>query len=207
MNDQDYLKEVNPQFHHPIIEVLKNYADEHRIPIIQDEAIHFMIQLMTLHQTKKVLEIGTAIGYSAILIALFSDAQVISIEHDERLYQMAKENIQKAGLSDRVQLILGDANDMDMGDESFDMIFIDAAKASYEHFFNHYAKHLNKGGFILTDNLLFKGLVADQSKIKSKNRRQLVKKIDKFNHFLVNHPAFDSYIYAIGDGVSVSIKK
>lgn len=203
---QEYLKELNKEFKHPIIEILKEQAIQHHVPIITDEGIHFIVQILNIHQSKKVLEIGTAIGYSSILMALFSHADITSIERNQAWLNIARANIDKANLNQRISIIEDDANNVDL-DETFDMVFIDAAKSSYINFFKKFSKNLKKGGLIITDNLLFRGQVAHPDQIESKNRRQLVKKINKYNEFLVNQENFDTYIYAIGDGISLSIKK
>lgn len=204
---QQYLSSLNPSFEHSLVQELKTYAMSHHIPIMQDDGIHFLVQLINIKQAKKVLEIGTAIGYSSMIMALFTNAYIVSIERDDVLYEIAVNNIQRAGLSERVSLVHGDANELDILESGFDLIFIDAAKSSYIRFFEKYSKLLNQGGVIVSDNLLFRGMVADPKQIENRNRKQLVKKIDRYNHFLTKHPDFDSYIYPIGDGISVSIKK
>jgi len=154
-----------------------------------------------------VLEIGTAIGYSSILMALFTNAKVTSVERNETLFNEAKKNIVMAKQENNISLILGDANEVIIEDTDYDVIFIDAAKASYIKFFEKYSNNLKTGGIIISDNLLFKGMVAHPEDIESRNRKQLVRKIDRYNEFIINHPDFDSYIYDIGDGLSISIKK
>lgn len=203
---QEYLKQLNRGFDHPIIESLKEQAEIHHVPIITDEGIHFIVQLLNIHQSKKVLEIGTAIGYSSILMALFSHAHITSIERDDDWYNLAKKNVEKAKLNKRIKIIHDDARHVNL-EEDFDLIFIDAAKSSYIDFFEKFSKNLRKGGLIITDNLLFRGQVAHPEHIESKNRRQLIKKINKYNEFLIKQNDFDTYIYAIGDGISLSIKK
>lgn len=203
---QEYLKALNKEFNHPIIDLLKEQATQYHVPIITDEGIHFIVQLLNIHQSKKVLEIGTAIGYSSILMALFSHADITTIERNQTWLNLARANIKKADLSHRINIIEDDAKNVEL-DEDFDLIFIDAAKSSYIDFFNKFSKNLKKGGLIITDNLLFRGQVAHPEQIDSKNRRQLVKKINRYNEFLVSQENFDTYIYAIGDGISLSIKK
>ncbi|MFO7969347.1 MAG: O-methyltransferase [Candidatus Izemoplasmatales bacterium] len=202
-----YLAEINKDFNNDIVKSLLNQANNLKIPIITDEGIHFLIQLIKIHSSKKVLEIGSAIGYSSILMALFTDVTITTIERDEKIAKLALKNIKKANLSNRINLIIADANDVSISEDDFDLIFIDAAKASYINFFEKFAKNLKSNGLIICDNLLFKGQVNEPELIKSRNRRQLVKKIDKFNQYLINQENFDSYIYNIGDGISISIKK
>jgi len=202
-----YLKSLNPTFDHPFIHELKVYAKKHHVPIITDEGVHFIIQLLKINKAKKVLEIGTAIGYSAILMSFFANVEVWSIERDRDMFELAQKNIQNMNLTNQIHLIHGDAKEIDLLETQFDMIFIDAAKAAYIDFFNRYNLMLKKGGLIISDNLLFRGQVAHPENIESKNRKQLIKKIDRFNQFVVKQANYDTYIYAIGDGMSVSIKK
>ncbi len=205
--NQEYLRNVNKAFDKKIIDDLKQQAKSDHIPIISDEGIHFLIQIIKILNAKKVLEIGTAIGYSSILMALFTNAKITSIERNEALFKQAENNIKFAKLSDKISLIFGDANDISIEEEDFDLIFIDAAKASYIRFFEKFSKNLKTGGLVISDNLLFKGMVAHPEDIDSRHKKQLVKKIDRYNEFIVNHPDFDTYIYNIGDGLSISIKK
>lgn len=203
----EYLKSVNQDLNHEMVKILKNQAIKDDIPIITDEGIRLLIQIISVSKAKKVLEIGTAIGYSSILMALFSHASITTIERDASLYNTAKNNIDLAGLSKRIRIILGDAKEVTITEKDFDIVFIDAAKSSYIDFFEKFSQNLKPQGIIISDNLLFKGLVANPKDIESRNKKQLVRKIDKYNHFIVKHPDFNTYIYNIGDGMSISIKK
>lgn len=202
-----YLKSINKNLEHEMIGILKSQASSGNIPIITDDGINLLVQLITISKAKKVLEIGTAIGYSSILMALFTDANITSIERDEELYQIAKKNVSTANLTNRISLILGDANDTEVRDKDFDIIFIDASKSSYIHFFEKFSGNLRPQGIIVSDNLLFRGWVANPEEITSRNKKQLVKKIDHYNHHIIDHPDYKTYIYNIGDGISISIKK
>lgn len=204
----DYLDNLNRKHQHQNIDQILAQAKAKQIPIISDDAMHLLLQLIRIAKVKRVLEIGTAIGYSAMMIAIHSDALVTTIERDEVLYQQACDNVKHAKLSDKIKLIQADAVTLDIDeDERFDLIFIDAAKAAYIALFEKYEPYLKQGGLIVSDNLLFHGMVSAPEKAESRNVRQLVRKIDQFNHFLIQHPGFDSYIYDIGDGMSISIKK
>jgi predicted O-methyltransferase YrrM len=203
---QDYLEKINEKETNELLVSFMQYAKEKSVPIITYEGIRFLLQIIQLRNVKNVLEIGTAIGYSAINIALKTDAFVTSIERNNEMYELAKINIEQANVSNKITLIKGDALEVDettLG--TFDLIFIDAAKAQSIHFFEKYETILNKGGVIVTDNLLFHGLV--DHKVESKNLRQLLTKIDRFNKYVVTRSEYDTFIYEIGDGMSVSIKK
>lgn len=201
-----YLESVNIKETNPLLVSLKKYADTNNVPIITNEGIHFINQIILLSNVKNVLEIGTAIGYSAINMALKHDVSVTTIERNNEMYELAKINIKKAKLEKKITLINSDALELDETTmEMFDLIFIDAAKAQSINFFNKYKKKLNDSGIIITDNLLFHDLI-DQS-AKTRNLRQLLRKIDNFNKFIVEQKDFNTYLYQLGDGMSLSIKK
>lgn len=202
---QAYLKEINNKETNPILVSLRLYANDHNVPIITEEGINFIKQIMQISNVKRVLEIGTAIGYSSINMAQL-DCDVVSIERDSNMVELARQNIEKADLSSRITVIHADALDVNQEDLGlFDLIFIDAAKAQSVNFFNKYKECLSSDGIIITDNLLFHELVVKE--IKERNLKQLVRKIDNFNRFVVNQEDFSTYIYAIGDGMSLSIKR
>ena len=203
---KEYLKNINIKETNSLLVSLKTYALNNNVPIITDDGISFIKQMINLKNVKTILEIGTAIGYSAINMALNSNCVITTIERDKDMYNKAIENIEVAELNDRISVINEDALDIDETNLGFfDLIFIDAAKAQNIKFFNKYKVLLNDKGLIITDNLLFHDLVV--TPIKDRNLKQLVKKIDAFNKFVVDQLDFDTFIYSIGDGMSLSIKK
>ena len=187
---------------------MKEYAENENVPIMNDDGIMYLVDFIGRFNVKKILEIGTAIGYSAIMMASCSpDIIVTTIERDENRYLEAIKNIKKAKLEDRINLIYSDAFDVKL-DEKFDLIFIDAAKAQSINFFEMFEKNLTEKGAIITDNMNFHGLVnEDPENIKSRNLRQLVRKIKKYRDFLENNNDYDTEIIDIGDGLAVSMKK
>ncbi len=203
-----YFDNLNKGFAHPLIDEMKEFAQIHQVPIIMNEGLELLIQLILISKAKKVLEVGTAIGYSAISIALRTGVSIDTIERDSLMIFEARKNIQKANLDNRIHLFEGDALLLDNQLFSeYDLIFIDAAKAQYIKFFEKYSVLLKKGGFIFTDNLLFHHLVEEPDKIIAKRTKDLVRKIDQFNHWIVNLSDFQTYLYEIGDGIALSIKK
>ena len=203
----EYLDNLNKlEFSDLDLEMME-YAKENNVPIIQLEGLHFLRQVIMLKNCKNILEIGTAIGYSSIQMAKLG-VNVDTIEINEVSYNIAIENIKKANLSDKINVYLEDALKIDINKlGKYDLIFIDAAKAQYINFFNKFKVLLNSKGVILTDNLLFHGLVLEKENIESRNLRQLVKKIDNYNSWLMEQNDFDTTIYNIGDGIALSIKK
>jgi predicted O-methyltransferase YrrM len=190
-----------------LIKEMEVYAEEKNIPIMQKKGIDFLCKIISKSNSKNILEIGTAIGYSAIKMALVNDdINVTSIERDQDRYILALKNIKKAKLDKRINVIYTDALDIELSDK-YDLIFIDAAKGQYIKFFEKFKKNLNPGGVIISDNLSFHGLVEQKTRIESRNLRQLVGKIKKYIEFLENNKEFKTKFYKVGDGIAVSIKK
>ena len=190
-----------------LIKEMELYAEEKNIPIMQKKGIDFLCKIISKSNAKNILEIGTAIGYSAIKMANVSDdINVTSIERDQDRYILALKNIKKAKLDKRINVIYTDALDVELSDK-YDLIFIDAAKGQYIKFFEKFKKNLNPGGVIISDNLSFHGLVEQEERIESRNLRQLVGKIRKYVDFLKDNKEFKTKFYKVGDGIAVSLKK
>jgi predicted O-methyltransferase YrrM len=169
--------------------------------------LKFLIDYIKFNNVKSVLEIGSAIGYSAINMALASlNVTVTTIERDEVRYLEAIKNIKRFNLDKRINLILADALDINI-EEQFDLIFIDAAKGQYIKFFEKYASNVKKGGTIISDNIYFHGLVEQVDRIEKKNLRQLVDKIKKYILFLQENKEFKTKFFRVGDGIAVSKRK
>ncbi|HIT38160.1 MAG TPA: O-methyltransferase [Candidatus Onthousia faecipullorum] len=190
------------------VKEIREYARDNKVPIMNQEGIDFLTTFIIKHQIKNVLEIGTAIGYSAIMMSLCSPTlKVTTIERDEERYLEAIKNIKKLSLEDRITLIFNDALKTRV-EGKYDLIFIDAAKAQNIKFFELFERNLNDGGFIITDNMYFHGLVKKNEKeIKSRNVRGIVRKIKGYITFLKENDDYNTTIYDIGDGIAVSEKK
>lgn len=191
-----------------IIKEIKEYAIDNKIPIMNQEGIDFLTTFIIKYQIKNVLEVGTAIGYSSIMMTLCGpNIKVTTIERDEQRYLEAIKNIKKLNLEDRITLIFNDALKTKI-EGKYDLIFIDAAKAQNIKFFELFERNLKDGGFIITDNMYFHGLVNKSEKeIKSRNVRGIVRKIKDYITFLKNNDNYNTTIYDIGDGIAVSEKK
>ncbi len=186
------------------IEELEKYAKENNVPIIQKDGLNFIVDYIRNNNIKKILEIGTAIGYSAINMALINpEIQITTIERNKEMYDKAHLNIKKFNLEKRINIIFGDALTIKINGK-YDLIFIDAAKAQYIKFFEKYKVNLNKNGIIITDNLNFHGLTNNIENIQSKNLKALVKKINNYKEFLKENQEFNTKFYEIGDGIAVS---
>ena len=187
---------------------MERYAEANNIPIIELDSIKFIMKYIKLNNVKTVLEIGTAIGYSAILMANATDTvEITTIEKDEKRYREAVKNVNACGLDKRIEIVYNDALEVSLTGRKYDLIFIDAAKGGYIKYFERFCSYLNPGGVIITDNLKFHGLVKDKASIKSKNVRGIVTKIENYIEFLNNNKDYVTKFYDIGDGLSVSFKK
>ena len=190
-----------------MIEKIENYAKENNVPIMLPDGIEYLCNYIKENNIKNILEIGTAIGYSAIKMALVdSDINVTTIERDKIRYDIAIKNIEEFNLSSRINVIYGDAMDTNV-DGKFDLIFIDASKGHSIDFFEKYMVNLNENGVIITDNLSFHGLVEDESLAVTKNQKGLVKRIKKFIEYLDNNKEFKTTYVSVGDKISISRRK
>lgn len=191
-----------------LIREMKQYAEVNNVPIMMDEGIDFLTTFILKNHVKNVLEIGTAIGYSAIMMALVDpNVKITTIERDEIRYLEALKNVKAFGLENRITLIYNDAFNVKL-DEKFDLIFIDAAKAQNIKFFEMFERNLESGGVIITDNLKFHGLVEKkEEEIKSKNLRSLVRKIKDYIDYLKTNEKYNTEFFEVGDGISVSKRK
>ena len=187
---------------------MEEYAKEYNVPIIERDSIAFIMKFIKANDVKEILEIGSAIGYSAILMAsVKDDVKITTIERDETRYMECLKNVKKCDLEDRINVVYQDALEMNLSGVSYDLIFIDAAKGQYTKFFEKFKYFLKPGGVIISDNLKFHGHVGNRNNITSRNLKQLVGKIENYIDFLKNNDEFETKFYDVGDGLSVSIRK
>lgn len=186
---------------------LEEYAKINNIPIMQKDGILYLINYIKENNIKNILEIGSAIGYSSIMMAsINSDIRITTIERDKNRYDLAVFNIKKYNLDKQINIIYGDAVDTDITG-MYDLIFIDAAKGKNIFFFEKYKNNLVKGGTIITDNLSFHGLVEDSDLVKTKNQRGIVNKIKNFISFLDNNEEFATEYIPVGDKIAISKRR
>lgn len=189
---------------------LKMIEDEARnrgIPLMLEDGMDFMLDYIYKNNVKSILEIGSAIGWSSMKMALVSsDISVVTIEKDTYRYNEALCNINNMNLGSRISIYNMDACEFET-DKKFDLIFIDASKGKNKLFFEKFCNNLTEKGVIITDNLSFHGLVQNDSLIKTKNQRGLVNKIKDYISFLENNTEYVTEFINIGDGISISKKK
>ncbi len=188
---------------------LEEYASKNHVPIIQPEVAALLKVIGSMKRPARILEVGTAIGYSSILFSGFLQQKGIidTIERSEEMIELARKNIKTAGLQGTINVIAGDALEvLACLDKSYDMIFIDAAKGQYSEFFEHCKRMLAPGGIIVSDNVLYKGMTASDELVV-RRKRTIVNRMRSFLKELCDDEAFETGIIPIGDGVALSYNK
>lgn len=181
-----------------LISDMERFAKKENVPIMQKESLDYLINFIKQHDIKSVLEVGTAIGYSTILIKEVVN-NITSIERDEKRYNIAVKNVELSNLNN-ITLIKGDALDITITDK-FDLIFIDAAKGKNKEFLDKFKSNLNENGYIIIDNMDFHGLVGKSMTIEKRRLRSLVKKIENFIKYMEEQTEFKVTKIDKGDGL------
>ena len=190
-----------------LISEMEQYAKENKVPISQPESIRLTEILLMIKKPEKILEIGTAIGYSAIKMANVSDAKITTIELSDEMAQKAEENIKKAGLENRITVLKGDAKEvLKTVSGEYDVIFMDAAKGHYMDFFLECDRLLKKGGLLISDNVLYKGMTATDELVVHR-KITIVKRLRKYLEMLKENESYQTAVIPIGDGVALSVKE
>ncbi|MBN2852349.1 MAG: O-methyltransferase [Clostridia bacterium] len=188
---------------------LEQYAEINNVPIMTKETKCLIEIIGWLQKPERILEIGTAIGYSSICFSNFlaADGSIETIEIDSDLALIARDNIKKADLAQVISVIVGEGTDVLTNiDKKYDMIFIDAAKGQYETFFDLCSPMINPGGIIISDNVLYRGMVA-RGETVPRRKKHLVERLDQFIKKVMEDDRFDSSLLSIGDGVLLSYRK
>lgn len=203
----EFLNAINPP---DVYGELIEYAKENHVPIMEPVGINFLCQIVQIQQPRCAIEIGTAIGYSAIRLAhVCPQMYIYTFERDaDRVFQ-AKSNIQKFQLENRIRVMEGDALEIShclpLGLHA-DLLFIDAAKGKSRQFFETYEPYLSENPLIVFDNILFKGYIVSNEGL-SRQKRSLVRKIKDFHQWMVQHPNYHTTVIPIGDGLAVCTRK
>lgn len=200
----DYICKTLPEST-GLLKEMENFAKAHYVPIIQKETMHFLKFLMSVIKPEKILEIGTAIGYSSLVFSQFlkEGGKIITVELNEDMAKIALENFKKAQ-NKSIKLIIGDGGDVLLNtNEKFDVVFLDANKSLYLHSLPDIKRILKKGGVLIADNVLYKGMVAS-GELETFRKKTLVKNLRDFLYEISNDGCFTTSILPIGDGISVS---
>lgn len=187
-----------------MIEEIKNKALLEGVPIIKDEGLAFLLNFVKEHNIKNILELGTAVGYSSMLMAsLDKDIHIDTIEKMQDMYNQAIVNIKNNNLDNQITCYHMPIEEFKT-DKIYDLVFVDAAKAQYGKYTEQFLPNLKKDGFMLYDNMIFHGLIYKVDEIESKNLRNMVKKIIKFREYVKNDNRFDIIMFDnIGDGILI----
>ena len=203
---KNYISDLTPETS-TFMQTLEIFAYYNHVPIITKDTRRFLEVFLRIAKPEKILEVGTAIGYSAITFAnILENAKITTIEIEEEMFDLAYKNIKKAGYEDRINLILDDArNILPYLETSYDFVFMDAAKGQYTEYYEAAKKLVNKGGVLLSDNVLFKGMVANEELVP-RNKRAIVNDLNEFNKMLSEDKDFVTSFIPIGDGIALSFK-
>lgn len=190
---------------------MEEFARVQHIPIMELVPMESLLQLLRLHKPSSILEIGSAIGYSAIRMAsTIPDAFITTIEKDENRALLAKNYIQLANLEARIQVLQGDALEINLNElqkQSYDALFIDAAKGQYQRFFDMYSPLIPTGGVVYCDNMLMRGFTEVSLTEVPRRKRTMVRNLQDFTKWLMNHQDYNTTFLPIGDGITISIKR
>ena len=203
----EYMRKEIPD-HSGILAELEEYASQNSIPIVQKEIAQFLSVLTFAKRPVRILEVGCAIGYSAILMAqgLAEGGTLTTVEWDADMAEIARENIKRAGLSDVINVIYGDAKDIiPTLTAEYDIIFLDGPKAHYIYMMNDCIRLLKKGGFLIADNVLYKGMTADDAHV-IRRKITIVKRLRRFISAQMQREELKTAILPLGDGVTVAVK-
>jgi len=204
---EDYIRQLIPE--KPLnIKELEKYASENNVPIIRPEVAQFLTVLIKACGVKRILEVGTAIGYSSIVMAQAAGegCKIITIEKSDEMCEKALDNIRKSGYERKIEVIKGDAMDV-LNDiqGSFDMVFLDAAKGHYDHFLPMCLEHLKINGILVSDNALFRGMVANNN-LLVRRKITIVKRMRKYLKHISSMDELETSLLPLGDGVALSCK-
>lgn len=216
----DKVTEYLEGLYHPLnleLQRLREVAEKHHVPIILRDSETLILNIIRMKKPERILEIGTAIGYSAICFAQAApNAKIISLEHSEKMYEYAVTNIEKSGLSQRIQIMKGDALESlkqlghsisDTASEGFDLVFIDAAKSYYRKFWDACVPLCRKEAVILSDNVLLQARTASDEFITERRQKTSVRQMRSFLDHITSMDYADTAVLAAGDGIAVSVLK
>ncbi len=203
---EEYIRDLLPE-KNDLLKEMEEFAEIHHVPIVHPEVAQLLKVMTKINKTKSILEVGTAIGYSAMIFTnAMEDGKLISIEKREDMVDLARKNIQRAGLSSKIEVIQGNAEDvLPTLEGKFDLVFLDAAKGQYMKFLSSTIDQLKPGGVLISDNVLYKGMTASDEYV-IRRKITIVKRMRKYLDYLMKHSQLTTSILPIGDGVAISYK-
>lgn len=205
---EQYIRNLIPE-NEGILRELESYAKENSVPIIQKEVGKFLQLMINIKKPYKILELGTAIGYSAILMSISSDvhSKITTIERDQKMIDIARDNIDKYGFKDKIHVIEGDCLKVLQNlEDKYDLIFMDAGKGHYSHFLPNCLRLLKDDGIIIADNVLFRGMVASKELVK-RRKITIVKRMKSYLETISSNKELITSVIPMGDGIAVTTRK
>lgn len=205
----DYIRE-HTITENPLLKEMELFAKENSVPIAEPETARLISVITKLVKPMKILEVGCAIGYSAMIMSesLPEGGHITTLEYDPKMVAIARENIRRAGLSDKITVIEADAKDyisyLD-DSETYDIVFLDGPKAHYLFMLDDAVRLLKKGGLLISDNILFKGMTADDNHF-ARRKVTIINRLREYIDALMAHPQLHTSILSQGDGVTLSVK-
>lgn len=216
----DKITEYLESYYRPLnreLGELRAYAEEQQIPVITKDTETLLLNLVRMKKPGRILEIGTAIGYSAICFAqTYPQCEIISLEYSENMYRQALENIDRFGLTGRIHVIFGDAAESLDGlsesmnaseDLGFDMVFIDAAKSLYRKFWDSCVPLCRSGAVIISDNVLLKARTVSDEYITERRQKTSVRHMREYIRYITKTQVADTAVLPVGDGIAISVLK
>lgn len=203
----EYLRNETPE-HDGFLKELEEYAKENSVPIVQPETAQLLSVLCAIKRPLRILEVGCAIGYSSILMSEFLEkgGTITTLEWDADTAEIARENIKKAGLCDVINVICNDAKEViPTLSAEYDIIFLDGPKAHYIYMLNDCIRLLKKGGLLIADNVLYKGMTADDEHV-IRRKITIVKRLRRFISAQMQRNELKTVLLPLGDGVTVAVK-
>ncbi|WP_459480640.1 O-methyltransferase [Clostridium saccharoperbutylacetonicum] len=205
---EEYIRGLIPD-RDGILNEIENFARENGVPIVQKETGVFLEFMTGMKKPKRILELGTAIGFSSILMyqAAGTEPEIVTIERDERMIELANVNLNKFNLSEKIKIEEGDCLEvLEKLTEPFDLIFMDAGKGHYNHFLPHCLRLLKEDGIIVADNVLFRGMVASQDLVK-RRKITIVKRMRTYLELVTQDKDLITSVIPMGDGIAVTKRR
>lgn len=205
---EEYLRSLIPE-NEGVFKEIEEYAEKNNVPIAQKETAQFLRTMVAIKKPKKILELGTAIGYSAMIMchSLNKDVMITTIERDDSMVGLAKENIGKLNYDENIKIIHGDVlNVLDELNDKYDLIFLDAGKGHYNHILPRVLELLSEDGIIIADNVLFRGMVANNELVK-RRKITIVKRMRKYLDMINEDKRLLTTIIPMGDGIAVTTRR
>ncbi|NFG24906.1 O-methyltransferase [Clostridium botulinum] len=205
---EDYIRGLIPD-RKGILKEIEDFAKESAVPIVQKETGVFLEFMVNMKRPLRILELGTAIGFSSILMyeAAKTNPEIITIERDEKMIEFAKLNLKKFNLEDKIKIEQGDCLEvLEKLKEPFDLIFMDAGKGHYNHFLPHCLRLLKQDGVIIADNVLFRGMVASNELVK-RRKITIVKRMRTYLDMVTSDEELITTVIPMGDGIAVTKRR